>query len=80
VRNKTVREAEQIGNCAAARKFDVSESSIKSWRNKKDCFLQNSSHQWAYHGQKAKCPEAKEKFSSHLNGRQQFGYMSSKMY
>ena len=33
---KIIEEAENIGNCAAERKYDLSESRIRDWRKKQN--------------------------------------------
>jgi transposase-like protein len=39
---RIVQEAEEIGNRAAGRKYDVPESCIRDWREKKEMLLRSS--------------------------------------
>lgn len=67
-----MREAEQIGNLAEARKFDVSKTG-----GGEGSFSTKLQSQVGFCGQKAKFPEEEEKRSSYLNDKQQFGYAGS---
>ena len=35
-KRRIIEESENIGNCAAGRKYDVSESCIRDWRKKQN--------------------------------------------
>jgi hypothetical protein len=50
---RIVREAEEIGNRAAGRKYNVPESCIRDWREKKEMLLKSSGTRRAFRGQKA---------------------------
>jgi transposase-like protein len=54
---RIVREAEEIGNHAAGRKYDVRESCIRDWRQKKEMLLKSSGTLRAFHGQKVRYPK-----------------------
>jgi hypothetical protein len=74
---KILRQAEQIGNCTAARKFDMSESYIWDRRKGTDLFLQSNDHQQAFHEQKAKFTEVEKTLLLYLNEGHHFGYTIS---
>jgi transposase-like protein len=74
---RIVQEAEEIGNRAAGRKYDVSESCIRDWREKKEMLLKSSETQRAFRGQKARYPKIEEKLLEYMSGKQQFVYAVS---
>jgi hypothetical protein len=51
---RIVKEAEEIGNRAAGQKYDIPESCIRDWREKKEILLKSSGTQSAFRGQKVK--------------------------
>jgi transposase-like protein len=69
---RIVREAEEIGNCAAGQKYDVPESCIRDWREKKEMLLKGSGTQRAFHGQKARYLKTEEKVLQYVSEKWQF--------
>jgi transposase-like protein len=77
---RIVREAEEIGNRAAGRKYDVPESCIRDWRETKEILLKSSGNRRAFRGQKARYPKIDEKLLTYVSEKRQFGYaVSTKM-
>lgn len=74
---KIIREAEEIGNRAAGRKFDVPESCIRDWRKKKDTLLSSNSEKRAFRGKSAKYPGIEEQLSAYIRDRRQLGFALS---
>jgi transposase-like protein len=74
---RIVRGAEEIGNHAAGRKYDVPESCIRDWREKKEMLLKSSGSRRAFRGQKARYPKTEEKLSEYVSEKQQFRYAVS---
>ena len=64
---RIIEEVENIGNHAAGRKYDVSDSCIHDWHKKQNATWKNS-NRWAFHGQKARHPEPKKKKAMRLCG------------
>jgi hypothetical protein len=77
VKNRAVREAEEIGNRAAGRKHDFPESYIRDWREKKAVLLKSSGSRTALLVQKARYPKTEEKLLEYLSEKRQFGYAVS---
>jgi hypothetical protein len=74
---RIVREAEEIGNCAAGRKYDVPESCIRDWRGKKEMLLKSSGTRRDFCGQKARYPKIEEKLLECMSEKHKFGYAVS---
>jgi hypothetical protein len=74
---RTVREAEETGICDAGRKYDVPESCIRVWREKKEMLLRSSGTRRAYRGQKAGYPKIEEELLEYVSEKRQFGYVVS---
>ena len=73
---RIIEEAENVGNCAAGRKYDVSDSCIRDWRKKKKKRLteKNSrpNHQ-AFRDQKARHPELEKRLWDYVDDKRQYG-------
>ena len=63
---KIIKDAEEHGNRASARKFDVSESCIRDWRKKKELLLNSNGNRRAFRGQKAKFPIVEAKLTEYF--------------
>jgi hypothetical protein len=74
---RIVREAEEIGNRAAGRKYDVPESCIRDWRGKKEMLLKSSGTRRAFRGQKARYSKIEETLLEYVSEKQQSGYAVS---
>jgi hypothetical protein len=64
---RTVREADEIGNRAASQKYDVLESCIREWREKKEMLLKRSGTWRHFHGQKARYTKTEEKLLEYVS-------------
>jgi hypothetical protein len=71
---RTIREAEEIGNLAAGRKYDVPERCIRDWRKKKEILLKSIGTRRAFCGQKARYPKTEEELLEYVSEKRQFGY------
>lgn len=49
---KVIREAEETNNCAAARKFNVTENNVRRWRQQKTDLSNSSGTRTAFRGPK----------------------------
>jgi hypothetical protein len=49
---KVIREAEQTNNCAAARKFNITENNVRRWRQQKNDLANSSDTRTAFRGPK----------------------------
>jgi hypothetical protein len=49
---EVIREAEQTNNCAAARKFNVTENNVRRWRQQKNDLSSSSDTRTAFRGPK----------------------------
>jgi transposase-like protein len=49
---QVIREAEKTNNCAAARKFDVTENNVRRWRQQKNDLSKSSGTRTAFRGPK----------------------------
>ena len=58
---RIIEEAENVGNRAAGRKYDVSESCIHGWHKNKLRLKESNSNRRAFRSQKAKHPELEKK-------------------
>lgn len=74
---KVIKDAEENGNRASARKFDVSESCIRDWRKKKELLLNSSANRRAFRGQKAKFPVVEAKLTDYILEKRELGYAVS---
>jgi hypothetical protein len=72
-----VQEAEEIGNRAAGRKYEVPESCIRDWRENKEMLLKGSGTWRAFCGQKVRYLKIEEKLREYLSEKRQFGYAVS---
>ena len=71
---RIIEEAENVGNRAAGRKYDVSEGCILDWRKKKRLTEKNSRpNRWAFHGQKARHPELEKSLCDYVEDKRQYG-------
>ena len=70
---RIIEEAENIGNRAAGRKYDVSESCICDCRKIKMRLQKMNSNCWAFHGQKTKYPELEKGLCEYVNDKRQYG-------
>jgi transposase-like protein len=71
---RILQEAEEIGNHAAGRKYDVPKSCIRDWREKKEMLLKGSGTWRAFRGQKVRYPRIEEKLLEYVSQKRQFGY------
>ena len=65
---RIIEEAENIGNRAAGRKYDVIESCICDWRKKQNA---KNSNRLALRGQKARHPKLGKRLCDYVNNKTQ---------
>ena len=70
---RIIEEAENIGNRAVGRKYDVSESCIRDWRKNKTRLTETNSNRRAFRGQKAKHPELEKRLCDYVDDKRQYG-------
>ena len=70
---RIIEDAENIGNRAAGRKYDVSESCIRDWRKNKTRLAETNSNRRAFRGQKAKHPELEKRLCDYMDDKRQYG-------
>jgi hypothetical protein len=71
---RILREAEEIGNRAAGRKYGVPESCIRDWIEKKEMLLKGSGTWRVFCGQKVRYLKIEGKLLEYLSEKRQFGY------
>ncbi|XP_075229655.1 uncharacterized protein LOC142329169 isoform X13 [Lycorma delicatula] len=77
---KIIRSAEEIGNRAAGRQYDISESCVRDWRKKREKLMHSSKSRRAFRGGIPKFPVVEEQLFSYLeNVREQGLSVSTEM-
>lgn len=74
---KVIREAEEIGNRAAGRKYSISESCVRDWRKKKEILKSSNKNRRAFRSGIRKFPQVEEQLSSYIQDRRQHGFAIS---
>ena len=69
---RIIEKAENIGNRAVGRNYDVSESCITDWRKNNMQLQETNSNCWAFRGQKLKHPELEKRLCDYVNDRRQY--------
>ena len=71
---RIIEEAENIGNRAAGRKYDVRESYIRHWCKNKMQLTENNSNRRTFRGQKTRHQELKKRLCDYVDNKRQYGY------